>query len=197
MLVKAYPELIRTFIRSGYRCSPFVANPPRHGRLLLRHDVDFDVRAAGEMAACEIVLGVRATYFFMLRSRFYNLYDSQNTDIAMAIRDAGHEISLHFDPSVYERHQIQAGLDRELTVFETLFGDSPGCISVHMPPRELLGYKSTPFGHIQHTYQWKYFGQIGYFSDSEGQFNCPIHSSWFAEKRSIQWLTHPFWWADK
>lgn len=197
MLLKEYPELIRTFIQSGYQCSPFVDNPPRHGQFLLRHDVDFDMEAAEEMANCEILLGIRATYFFMLRSRFYNLYTPRNTNVVIAIRNVGHEISLHFDPSIYEEHQIQAGLNQELAIFQKLFGVSSKCISIHMPPKSLLGYEATPFNGIQHTYQWKYFGKIGYFSDSEGRFACPIHSPWFIEKRSIQLLVHPFWWTDK
>ncbi len=50
--------------------------------LILRHDVDFSVDRALELAKIENNYGISSTYFFLLHSDFYNIFekDSFNKD---------------------------------------------------------------------------------------------------------------------
>ncbi len=67
-----FRELIDAAREGGYRFSLFNSEP-QAGDLYLRHDVDLDLEAALELSALERELGVRATYFLMTTSVFYNL----------------------------------------------------------------------------------------------------------------------------
>ena len=67
-----YRELLDAARAGGYEWASFDRHP-RAGDLYLRHDVDLSLEAALEMARIEHELGVRATYFLMTESGFYNL----------------------------------------------------------------------------------------------------------------------------
>ena len=189
-----YKKLIETFLKSGYRCFPFVDAPPEEKALLLRHDVDFDLFLARDMAALESEMRVESTYFVMLRSASYNLLEKENSELVSQIGSYGHHISLHFDPTIYE--DFTAGLKKELEVFSDFFGLRPECISIHRPKPFFLEC-DTPIGDIRHTYQSCYTGQIHYFSDSQGEFRhgSPLVSRAFEMQHSIHLLIHPIWWV--
>ena len=67
-----YVELLDAARDGGYRFA-FFDREPRPGDVLLRHDVDMSLAAAVTMAELEAERDVRATYFLMTRSDFYNL----------------------------------------------------------------------------------------------------------------------------
>lgn len=189
-----YAKLIETFLKSGYECIPFIPTPPAENALLLRHDIDFDLAMANKMAALENEMGVKATYFFMLRSASYNLLEIENARLVSQIRKYGHQISLHFDPIIYEN--FVNGVELELNIFEKFFDMKPECISIHKPAEFFLQYDSL-IADIRHTYQSCYTKQISYFSDSQGEFRHgnPLDSEAFRLNRSIHLLIHPIWWV--
>ena len=89
-----YVELLDAARAGGYRFA-FFDHEPRAGDVLLRHDVDMSLAAAVTMAELEAEREVRATYFLMTRSDFYNL-DSRSGVAALArLRELGHRIGLH------------------------------------------------------------------------------------------------------
>jgi hypothetical protein len=189
-----YRNLLESFLNNGYELSPFIESPPPQQALLLRHDIDFDLQLAREMAAIEHQIGVKSTYFLMLKSASYNLLETENTRLVDQIRADGHQISLHFDPTIYADFQV--GLRQELDIFERHFGLSPDCISIHRPTDFFLQYDS-PINQIRHTYQSIYCKLIEYCSDSQGLFKHghPLNSQAYADKRSIHLLVHPIWWV--
>lgn len=191
----SYPELIRTFLAAGYRVCDFHTLATPSGELVLRHDIDFDCAAAKRIAEQEVEVGVRSTFFFLLRSASYNLFEKANTDAVKAIRDMGHEVSVHFDPTLYDH---EAGLLEERDVFEKLFNVRVRIVSFHRPS---LYFQSLtePYNGMDHTYEPKYTKEITYLSDSQGafRFGHPLESEAFRARRSIQLLTHPIWWTHE
>src|SRR4051794_14022454 len=93
----AYLSLIHE-ARLGYSFEPF-GTTCVHPHVLWRHDVDASVHRALVLARIEAELGVRSTYFFALRSEFYNLLESGVTRRAREILELGHWLGLHFDPA--------------------------------------------------------------------------------------------------
>ena len=73
------------------------------------------------MAHLERKNNVRSTYFFLLTSGVYNILDKDIINKIIFIKRLGHEIGLHFDPSVYNKRKILNGLKMELKIFEKLF----------------------------------------------------------------------------
>src|SRR4051812_6000720 len=78
--LKGYETLLKQAVDSGYQfCSFENIDVDNSGKICyLRHDIDADVTAALKLAEIENSLGIRATYFFMLRSPVYNLFSRFN-----------------------------------------------------------------------------------------------------------------------
>ena len=190
-----YHHLLSSFVDAGYQSAFFNPPIPKKQALLLRHDIDFDVTLTREVAAVEESLGLRATYFFLLRSDFYNLFSPTNFEIVNELRDRGHHVSVHFDPCVYGE-EILEGLTAEREVFERAFGVAVDCVSVHRPHQRFLG-DDQAFGDLKHTYQKCFSKDIKYISDSRGFFRYgePLESNEYFMRQSIHLLTHPIWWV--
>ncbi len=94
-----YQTLLETALDAGYRFIPFdnTLHSKQGKCCLLRHDVDVDLGAALEIAKVESVLGIRSTFFLMLRSPLYNLMGRTNSRIVQEIIQLGHWIGLHYD----------------------------------------------------------------------------------------------------
>ncbi|MEM7325170.1 MAG: hypothetical protein AAF531_18920 [Actinomycetota bacterium] len=192
----AYRRLIGAFLSADYEVTAFSDDPPDRGKLLLRHDIDFDVRYASEMSFVEDDLGVTATYFFLLRSASYNLLDADNLSMITSMRDRGHRVSLHFDPTLYD--DVETGFQEERRIFENACETTIEHVSIHRPSDYFLGNPERIAG-VTHTYHPKLFEDIKYFADSQGRFRYghPLESSEFADGRTIQLLIHPIWWKHE
>ena len=164
-----------------------------YGQILLRHDIDFDTSLANQMAIIENELGIKATYFFLMKSDFYNVFSAKDYQNILAIRALGHKISLHFDPLVYD--DFSFGLLVEARMFKTLFDEDISIISLHRPNEFFKQHNQSIFG-IEHTYQAKYFHKIKYFADSTGEwrFGHPFDSEEYAAGKTLHILIHPIWW---
>jgi hypothetical protein len=68
---------------------------PQAGEIFLRHDVDFTLAAAVELAELEAARGVSATYFLLTRSVFYNLSSHEGEATLQRLRELGHRVGLH------------------------------------------------------------------------------------------------------
>lgn len=190
----SYEGLITAFLDSGYKTEFFTSGIKPERQLLLRHDIDFDCSYAAEIAAIENRIGVRATYFFLLRSDSYNLLSKRNSRLVMEIKNMGHEVSLHFDPVIYGEYFLE-GFRLEKEIFEKNFETELKIVSIHRPNDFFLTYNKKLDG-VEHTYQKKYFKAIKYISDSQGafRFGHPLESDEFKANKTIHLLTHPIWW---
>ena len=188
-----YYDLLQTFQAAGYEFVFFNELNNTHGQLALRHDIDFDTNFALQCAECEHSLGIKSTFFFLMRSELYNVFSARDYNNIQAIRSLGHKISIHFDPTVYE--DFHKGLEKEVRGFKSLFEEEVNIISIHRP-NVFFQELDQPIFDIEHTYQTKYFRDIKYISDSTGvwRFGHPADSDEFANKKSLHVLIHPLWW---
>ncbi|MGV3547207.1 MAG: hypothetical protein ACO1N4_09105 [Pedobacter sp.] len=189
----SYSDFLSTFLKRGYNFKKFSTHENKDGEVLLRHDIDFDITFAYQTALAEKELGITSTYFFLLRSEFYNPFSKSNFDLIKDIESMGHNISIHFDPSIYEDFKI--GFDEELAYFKHVFKVNVDIVSIHRPNDFFQNHDQLLSG-VSHTYQKKFFKDIKYFADSTGQwrFGNPIDSEEFKNLKSIHLLTHPIWW---
>ena len=89
-----YAEILDAAHAGGYRWATF-AERPSAGALFLRHDVDLSLDAARRMAELEAALEVRATYFLMTQSVFYNLDSAEGAATLARLRELGHAVGHH------------------------------------------------------------------------------------------------------
>lgn len=89
-----YCNLVEAALEGGYTPVGF-DREPAPGFIYLRHDVDLSLDAALQMARAEAELGVRATYFLMTGSVFYNLASHEGERTVTELRSLGHRLGLH------------------------------------------------------------------------------------------------------
>ena len=188
-----YEAFLSTFQEQNYSIEPLIAGDLATKRVLyLRHDIDFDVELALEMARIEARRGTRATYFLMLTSDSYNIFSARNAACVAEIKALGHKISIHCDPTRYD--DFEAGLRQEVVAFEAFFDCRVDLISLHRPSDFFLAHDQE-IGGIAHTYQSKYIREVQYFADSRGTFRYgpPNDTEAFARGESIHLVIHPIW----
>ena len=190
----SYINFLRQFLNKGYTFKKFSDQPQNCGEVILRHDIDFDVTFAYKTALVEKELGIQSTYFFLLSSEFYNPFSKANFDLIQAIQAMGHQISVHFDPSIYD--DFEEGFRKEVAYFKNIFGVEIDIVSLHRP-NDFFQKHDQPILGIPHTYQNRYFRDIKYFADSTGvwRFGNPLDSIEFNALNSIHLLIHPIWWC--
>lgn len=191
---QAYEELLSSFLTKGFRFIKFEGFcASKNSQLILRHDVDFCIELALQMARLEEKIGVTSTYYFLITSDSYNLLSKKNSESVKCIQNMGHSVGLHFDPTHYIDEQ--QGFEHELELFENNFGTTKS-MSFHRPSQHVLEGVSWLPSRIIGAYQEQYFRSIAYISDSGGEFRFghPLDHSSFENLQNIQLLIHPIWW---
>jgi hypothetical protein len=164
---------------------------PDHG-VLLRHDVDFDVVPAFELAQIESGLGLNGTYFFLTTAETYNPSSLSIRNMINEISVLGFEVALHFDPTVYGTSDVSiltkcAG--DEAKVLEDIVGKPVLSLSLHTP--SLSGQYPNIEGYLN-AYEPRIFAPECYLSDSRMVFHTePIEFFSNMSRPLGQLLIHP------
>lgn len=194
---RGYQALITGFKDRGYRVVGYEAIQPLQQHIVLRHDIDMSIEAAVRTAYIEADLDVSAYYFVLLRSELYNPYSESNRNSLRNILALGHKIGLHLDASMYtsDWSGLEAAAKEECAILESIIQEKVDLISFHRPHQNLLGNAQSLAGRM-HTYQPRFFQEIGYCSDSRGGWHHghPFDHDAVKGKKAIQLLTHPIWW---
>ena len=171
-----YRVLLTAAEAGGYRPALF-AGPPQAGDLFLRHDVDLSLEAAITMAEVEAELGVRATYFLMTESVFYNLASPSGRDTLARLRELGHAVGLH---AVWPGAELDERFDP--------------VVAWHNPERE---YVHEPLPGAVNVMEPLYFSPETYRSDSNQHWRhgCPHEELAAGRFAWLQLLIHPEIWV--
>ena len=171
-----YRELLAAAQIGGYRFAGF-SRDPEPGDLILRHDVDLSLEAAVELAELEGDAGVRATYFVMTESAFYNLVSPAGEATIATLRSLGHAVGLH---AVYPRAELDERFDP--------------VIAWHNPDPE---YMSAPISGAANAMEPRFFSPEHYRSDSNQHWRsgCPHEELAAGAFEWLQLLTHPEIWV--
>ena len=165
--------------------------------VLLRHDIDISLVLSHRMALIENSLGVRATYFVMVSSEFYNPAEAAQIRLLRGLVDLGHEIGLHFDGSTYgfsNNFDLGRAIDAEAKWLENLVGGEVRAVSFHNP--SLTG--STPdhevYSGLTNAYGRSIMEAYEYWTDSAGRWTKKYESQSEEQSTNLQLLIHPEWW---
>jgi hypothetical protein len=194
----AYCSLIDGFLTFGYSICGFENIVSDQPHLVLRHDVDISLPEAAAMAERERRLGAAATYFIQARCDLYNPAAPASRAALDTIAQCGHEIGLHLDASPHGENEeaLEKSAEEECAAIEQVTGRPVRFISFHRPAKHLLG-RAEPLAGRRHAYEPAFFTDIGYCSDSQGAWRHghPLEHPATSERRALQLLTHPIWWA--
>jgi hypothetical protein len=195
--LESYAFILREAKEAGYLISPLseVTNNTNHLCLILRHDVDFSLDYALEMAEYENKLGARSTYYVLLHSDYYNPSSPPCRKQISKICELGHEIGLHWDSSVYADNleRLRENFLRDVDFLSFISKVAVVSAAQHIPTdNPALNVEAW----IPHeAYSKKIWSRFRYVSDSSMQWRANTPLDLISEKKDIQFLSHPIWWV--
>lgn len=165
-----YWELLErlTSTHRALRFADLIGGFPNDTFFILRHDVDYSTRAALTLAEQESKRGIRATYFLLPNSLYYNLLDPAHADVPRLLTALGHEVGLHYDVNLLYRFSPDRWMEivrLQISLLEALSGTPVRAIAMHQPG--LNG--ADPLGQLSgflNAYDDRFFQQMTYISDS-------------------------------
>ncbi len=200
----AYIKLMKALREKGYTPIRFCdVSKDIERPAIIRHDIDVDLQEALTMAQYEYKMGIKATYFVLLTSEYYNLLAKDSIYAAKSILKLGHEIGLHFDITAYGKEvsilEIDKAVKYEIALMEKVLDIKIKSISWHIPRKDLLGVHLdfTDECGLYNAYDPYFFEEYKYVSDSMMCWREPIEE--YIENRKytkIQILTHPIWYQE-
>jgi len=176
----------------------------RTGRhVIWRHDLDYSIHQAYEIAKIEHDLGISTSYMFTLRLPYYNILEHDTQKIAREILKMGHKAGLHFDVAAYEKDRwTEAELEDTMAKERDLLAqslDAPiEAVSYHDPTcGNLIAFDKDIMAGMVNCYGKTLRDDYGYCSDSNGYWrHKPIPEVIASgEHEKLHVLTHPEWWT--
>ena len=204
---KNYSAMVRSILRQGFHPSSYkvlVSSEASdlRGRVLFRHDVDFCLDSALQIAEWDAGLGIESTFFVLVNTDFYNLSSNRCRVLLGNLVNLGHSVGLHFDAHGLDESDLLPRLLFEKGVLDDSLpvGVSVDSFSFHRPaalgPEKNLNNLGIRSGLID-AYDSRIFNPSIYCSDSGGEwaYGDPSSRDWSSERDTIQVLTHPEWWV--
>jgi hypothetical protein len=155
-------------ISATHRIIPFAdVHEAAEPYCILRHDVDYVPAAALRLAEQEAARGIRATYFLLAGTSYYNLLAPEHAHVAAALTAFGHEVGLHYDVrsfAPFPREEWPRLLRAQATLLGELAGQRVTSIAMHQPAL----HGSDPFGDTEflNAYDDRFTREATYVSDS-------------------------------
>lgn len=198
----AYRSLIARARDEGYAFRGFLDDPGGSERsIFLRHDVDYSLRMAVELAEINRSLGVAGTFCILLRSHVYNPLSAWSIAAARRLRECGQQIALH-----YAAPARPPGSAAELAAlirsdFEVLRGSVPDLLPAfawHNPTPALIerGLDLEVPG-LVNLYGARFLREMAYVTDSNLRRTVAEFSDLLTGERParLHLLLHPVIWV--
>lgn len=198
----AYGNLLDRLEKHHYQFSNYHEYEEFEKPVIIRHDIDADIKKALDLAGFEKERGIRATYFVLVSNGFYNIFAKENEEMLKEICHYGHEVGLHFDEMKYDKEDdlIQC-MEKEIELLEICIGGGYKIqtISMHRPSKQTLEANyCVKNGEVINSYSDTFFKNFKYVSDSRRHWRENIDEiiqSGGYDKLHI--LTHPLWYAEE
>ena len=177
---------------------------------VLRHDIEFSIDRALEMARIEHEdLGVHSTYTVQLRNNTYNALSQKNIDAIQEIESMGHYIGLHQNPPIMEDDELIDYISKDIETLEHYYGfevdrfafhrcgSNPGILEKYVYVPGKINCYSEDFFH--------YFSgdkpeelKVHYLADSnhDWKYGHPFNIDYWDLPQKMQLLTHPYSWTE-
>ncbi|HYC92012.1 MAG TPA: hypothetical protein VEO54_22560 [Thermoanaerobaculia bacterium] len=169
---------------------------------ILRHDVDYSPKAALRLAEEEARRGVRATYFLLAGTSYYNLLAPEHAHVARALAALGHEVGLHYDVRSFvpfPRQEWPRLLRAQAALLGELAGEPVTSVAMHQPAL----HGDDPFRSGEHgflnAYDERFTRAMTYVSDSCRAWRDPawsmLRSGTFPPRLHL--CLHPINWGER
>lgn len=203
-----YKEIIR-IIKSTDRYMDYHKALTSDKFILMRHDVEYSVERAYELAKVESSMDFTSTFFFQWTNNSYNILSRKNKDLIKDMHERGHTIGLHFALNgMTDMEQIRKQIAKEMDILNSMFEFKMDTFSIHRPSKDVLR-ENIKLPGIINAYQDEFFTfaenvtedtpvNVKYLSDANHiwRYGYPDEKN-ILENDKVQILTHPFAWCKK
>ena len=199
---QSYAKMIRALREKNFAFVNYSNYRDQKGKaVILRHDVDFDPMRCYRMAEIEYLEKASSTFFFLLRSDFYNVLSPQTLPLVKELEEMGHSVGLHFDETAYCGDvDLVKAIQDEAAILGDMLGHSVSCVSMHRPSVKCLEGDWQIAG-MENSYSHELRTEYEYVSDSRRRWKKPImnmiESCLPDVPQKLHILTHPFWYHEK
>ncbi len=174
---------------------------------IVRHDIEFSVDRALELANVESMFGINSTYTVQLRNNTYNALSEKNIKAVKEIRKLGHHIGLHQNPPKMSDGELVDYITKDIETLEHYYGFEVDRYAFHRcgsNPGILEKYVEVP-GKIN-CYAKEFFHyfsgekpedlKVHYLADSNHtwKYGHPLDLN-LDKVNKLQLLTHPYSWS--
>lgn len=203
-----YREIIRIIKDTG-RVTDYKKALHADKFAIMRHDVEYSVERAYELARVESSMDFTSTYFFQWTNNSYNILSRKNKDLIKDIHERGHNVGLHFALNgMTDMEQIRSQILKEIRILNELFGFTIDTFSIHRPSKDVLR-ENIKLPGIINAYQDDFFTfaenvteksevEVKYLSDANHiwRYGYPDEKNILSYDK-VQILTHPFAWCKE
>lgn len=194
---EAYERFLYELRECGYKDCLYTNWENQKKAVILRHDIDFSIEAACCLSEIEKAAGVRATYFVMLNTNFYNAAAAKSREQINRIRENGGVIGLHFDEAFCWERDIAQAVLKEKKILEAILEIPIQCVSMHRPTSRMLEGDLKIEGMIN-AYDAVYTKKFRYLSDSRRVWREDVDEIVRAGMDArLHILTHAFWYRQR
>lgn len=198
---ESYCHVLELALRKGYQVLGFLDNEAVSGdRIYLRHDVHSSFGPALELAASNQSLGLRGTFFLLLRSQSYNLFSPWVLDAARQLYALGQRLAFHYvAPSVLPTRdeELATMISEDFEIVRRQLPEVEPVFSWHNPTPELMNRGlSLEVPGLVNAYSTRFVKRIRYVSDSNMRYSVHEFEKIISEgrHRSLHLLFHPDHW---
>ena len=198
--LESYRLIIKRAQSNGYGFLPFARDHNgKAGTIYLRHDVDYSLPLALELAKVNTELEVSGTFFVLLRSHAYNLLSNSSRALVQKIHELGQHVALH---AVIDA-EAPEGLEQRLTSdFQFALREFPflsPAFSWHNPTGRIIEATATlaEIGGLTNAYSNYFTREAIYRSDSNmrGSVASFLELVSARQAQPLQLLFHPLIWV--
>lgn len=184
-----YQEILSKLKLEGYICRSFQSfDPTSKYQLILRHDIDVLTPNLLDIGRIEQKLGMSSIFHFLITSELYNPLCTSIQTLLQKLREQGHYIGWHIDPSVVSLKDFRQYLEKA----RIILGDLDSW-SLHRPALN-KDEKWSFCGEISPISNPNDFKDVLYKADSTRKWKtgCPCMQHF--DGQNVQLLTHPNSW---
>ena len=192
-----YKDLIHQIKRNDYTITDYFDNCDKK-RCILRHDIDFSIEKSLTFAKLEHELGVKSTYFVLLKTNFYNPLSKESISMLKEIISLGHDIGLHFDEKSYdENDNLVSKIVEEAKILSNQLNYELKVVSMHRPSTKSID-ADFQIPNMVNSYSKYFFKSFKYISDSRKNWKeNPFEIVESGKYNHLHILTHAFWYHDE
>ena len=194
---QSFQNLVQGFQQRNFIFTDYTHWEQYDRSVIMRHDIDFSIESSHCLSLLENKLGIKSTYFVLLSTGFYNLFQRQQRELLLDMQSRGFEIGLHFDESAYaHQSDIRPLIIREKDILSSILGKEITSFSYHRPSQQILAANIT-IPNMINSYSETFFKTFKYCSDSRFNWRDKPCTLWDNPRYTkFHILTHAFSWDE-